>query len=173
MYGEPGRAYLYLVYGMHTCLNVVTEPSGRPAAVLIRAVEIVEGVELAREHRLARETANRRHRLDPEASARIARRLGDLPHERLAAGPGLVGAALGLRTEMTGLDLCDPASRLRIEPDPPAHGAGGQARGAETTWPIRVTRRIGIAYAGPPWTERPWRLVLAGHPSTSGPVALR
>ncbi len=43
MYGEPGLAYLYLVYGMHTCLNVVTEPLGRPAAVLIRAVEVLAG----------------------------------------------------------------------------------------------------------------------------------
>ncbi len=173
MYGEPGRAYLYLVYGMHTCLNVVTEPPGRPAAVLIRAIEIIEGAGLAREHRLARETGNRLRRGDSEATTRVARRLMDLPDERLAAGPGLVGASFGLVTRMTGSDLCDPGSPLRIEPEPLVSGAAERARRAGTTWPIRVTRRIGIAYAGPPWTERPWRLVLAGHPSSSGPAALR
>ncbi len=141
--------------------------------MLVRAIEIVEGVGLARDHRLARETGRQRHRGDPGATARTAGRLRDLPDERLAAGPGLVGAALGLRTGMTGLDLCDPASPLRIEPDRPAGDTDDRGWRTATTWPVRVTRRIGIAYAGPPWTERPWRLVLAGHPSSSGPATLR
>jgi DNA-3-methyladenine glycosylase len=45
MYEEPGRAYLYFVYGMHWCLNVVTEEPGRPCAVLLRALAPVQGIE--------------------------------------------------------------------------------------------------------------------------------
>lgn len=45
LFARPGTAYLYLIYGMYTCLNFVTEPAGEPAAVLIRAVEAVEGAE--------------------------------------------------------------------------------------------------------------------------------
>src|SRR3954447_25197613 len=64
MYGPPGRAYVYLVYGMHDCLNIVTEPVGRPAALLVRAVEPLVGAGIMR---LARDdrTASRRRAPGP------------------------------------------------------------------------------------------------------------
>ena len=158
MYGEPGRAYLYLVYGMHTCLNVVTEPPGRPAAVLVRAVELTAGSEAARALRLRRDSSVKRATTDPARRAAIAARIGATPSPRLASGPGLVGAAFGLDPALTGLDLCDPASRLRLEPGELAPGERVQA-----------TARIGIGYAGEPWVSRPWRFAIAGHPSVSGP----
>ena len=158
MYGEPGRAYLYLIYGMHTCLNVVTEPPGRPAAVLVRAVELTAGSEAARALRLRRDSSVKRAVTDPARRAAIAARLGATPTTRLASGPGLVGAAFGLDPALTGLDLCDPASRLRLEP--------GELGPDER---VQATARIGIAYAGEPWVSRPWRFAIAGHPSVSGP----
>ena len=158
MYGEPGRAYLYLVYGMHTCLNVVTEPEGRPAAVLIRAVELTSGIDAARTLRVRRDTGVRRIQPDPTAQARVADRVAATPALRLASGPGLVGAAFGLDPTLTGLDLCDPASRLRLEPGEPIADER-----------VLATPRIGIDYAGEPWTSVPWRLTIAGNGALSGP----
>ncbi|MGZ8438560.1 MAG: DNA-3-methyladenine glycosylase, partial [Candidatus Limnocylindrales bacterium] len=154
MFGPPGHAYVYLVYGMYDCLNVVTEPEGSPAALLIRAIEPLEGIEKMRDDRIARAGARHPGRTD-ERRAGEAARVRRLAASRLASGPGLVGAAFGLDPDWTGTDMCDPRSPLRLE----------AALHDDVTPAIRATPRIGIDGAGHPWTAVPWRLFLAGHPS--------
>jgi DNA-3-methyladenine glycosylase len=146
MFGSPGVAYVYLVYGMHHCLNVVTEAAPRPAALLVRAVEPLAGLEAMRTARTVLAVR----------AGRAAVRVAD---ERLAAGPGLVCAAFGIDRTATGLDLCDPSSPLRLEAHPDDEAAPL----------VEATPRIGIGYAGEPWTSRPWRLVVAGSASLSRP----
>jgi DNA-3-methyladenine glycosylase len=164
MAGPPGMAYVYLVYGMYDCLNVVTGPAGRASAVLIRAVEPLVGLDLMRADRVA-QTARRRAGRTPEALEAARERLVRIADERLASGPGLVAAAFGLDATWTGRDLCSPDAVLRLErdPDDPADSIPGEV--------IQVSARIGVAYAGPDWAERPWRFAVAGHPSVSGPAA--
>jgi DNA-3-methyladenine glycosylase len=155
MYGPAGIAYVYLVYGMYDCLNIVTEVAGRPAAVLIRAVEPIEGLDAMRTGRDGLRAA--RTRRPPAARARPT------PDHRLASGPGLVAAAFGITRADTGRDLADPASPLRLEAV------------ADDESPPRVVggARIGVAYAGEPWASLPWRFTIADHPSVSGPVRRR
>lgn len=88
MFGQPGLLYVYLIYGMHHCLNVVTGPGPKPEAVLLRAAEIVEGEALARQRR------------------------GSVPANRLAAGPGNLAAALGVDRSLDGTDLLSGPLRL-------------------------------------------------------------
>ena len=160
MYGPPGRAYVYLVYGMHRCLNVVTEPPGRPAAVLVRAVRPIEGAAVMRSARVA--TDSRRGRgLDAAATERVRERLARAPDHRLASGPGLVCGAFGIVIAMSGLDLLDPASPLRLEAPP--RGAPAPA--------VVESPRIGVAYAGPEWSTVAWRFAIVADPSVSGPRA--
>ncbi len=156
MYGEAGRAYVYLVYGMYYCLNVVTGPPGVPHAILIRAVEPLVGVDLIRTARLEAELRSRRS-LVPADRERIRARLERTPAKRLAAGPGLVGAAFGLDRSLTGSDLLDPAQAVHLEP-PPADAPPHE---------IAVSARIGIGFSGPDWESRPWRFTMAGNPSVS------
>ena len=152
MYGPAGAAYVYLVYGMHECLNIVTEPEGRPAAVLIRAVEPVAGAAAMRAARIERAT---RRTLDPTDRSRVAARLDGLPEARLASGPGLVTAAFDITREATGLDLLDPAAALRVEAGSAPHA-------------VEETPRIGIAYAAEPWRSAPWRFIDPASPAVSG-----
>jgi DNA-3-methyladenine glycosylase len=162
MFGPPGHAYVYRVYGMYTCLNVVCGPPGSASAVLIRAVTPVEGEEAMRSARVRHDlVARRATRLadgDPAARARIATRVARLPTTGLASGPGLVGAALSVETSLDGVDLCSPDAPLRLE-EPPA-------------WPdparIVASPRIGIAYAGEPWVSRPLRFFVIDEPAVSG-----
>ncbi len=153
MFGAPGRAYVYGVYGMHVCLNVVAGPPGQGAAILLRTAEPLEGVASMRAARLARAVASRRAAAaDPGAeAARIAR----LPVGRLAAGPANLAAAFGVERGEDGLDLLDPAGSLRLVP-----GDREEPRRA-----ILATARVGVAYAGPGWADRPWRFVLAATPA--------
>ncbi len=95
MYGPPGHAYVYFTYGMHWCLNFVTEAEGFPAAVLLRAIQPCEGVEI------------------------IAARRSPQPSTHWTDGPGKVCQALGIDRRHNGLDLCSPDSELFIEFGPP------------------------------------------------------
>jgi DNA-3-methyladenine glycosylase len=158
MFGPPGHAYVYLVYGMYDCLNIVTEPDGSPAALLVRAIEPLEGIEAMRLDRVVRATTRRRSP-SPERAAAEADRIGRLPRERLASGPGLAAAAFGLDRSWTGVDLCDLASPLRLELSPDEAGA----------LDIVTSPRIGIAHAGTAWAALPWRFSERGNPSVSGP----
>ncbi len=87
MYGPPGHAYVYFTYGNHWMLNVVTEREGYPAAVLIRAIQPIEGIEIMSKRRSGRDTF----------------------------GPGKLTQAMGITKSENGLDLTEAASSLRIE----------------------------------------------------------
>jgi DNA-3-methyladenine glycosylase len=93
LFGPPGRAYVYLSYGIHSLLNAVAEPVGQAAAVLIRALEPTEGLEDMR------------------------RRRGDRPDTDLCSGPGKLTDALGIGLDANGADLtADPFLLLGPEP---------------------------------------------------------
>jgi DNA-3-methyladenine glycosylase len=148
MFAAAGRAYVYGVYGMHTCLNVVVGPPGEPAAVLLRAAAPLDGADAMRAARLERALATRQaDRRDPAAAAARIRRL---PEARLAVGPGNLAAAFGVTREDDGSDLLDPTGGLRLEP-----GSAGEPSPA-----IVATARVGVAYAGPEWAARPWRFAI-------------
>ncbi|GAB7191056.1 DNA-3-methyladenine glycosylase [Kineococcus sp. NUM-3379] len=83
MFGEAGHAYVYFSYGMHWCVNLVTGPVGEASAVLLRAGEVVDGLEPARARRVAART--------------------DVD---LARGPARLAQTLGLSREQNGVDVC-------------------------------------------------------------------
>ena len=83
IFGPPGHAYVYFIYGMYECLNIVAEPDGVAGCVLIRAVEPLSGLELMRSRRPAASKA-----------------------EQLANGPGKLTLALGITRALNGADLC-------------------------------------------------------------------
>ncbi|WP_083630706.1 DNA-3-methyladenine glycosylase [Sulfobacillus thermosulfidooxidans] len=100
MYGPPGHAYVYFIYGMHYCLNVVSGPVGYPEAILIRALEPVEG-------------------LDIMAKRRQIRHLGSMRQIcQLTNGPGKLAQALGITREHYGLPLYNSPLTLYHDQDP-------------------------------------------------------
>jgi len=127
LFGPPGRAYVYLSYGIHSLLNAVAEPAGEAAAVLIRALEPTAGLE------------------------RMRARRGERPDGELCSGPGKLTEALGIGLELNGTDLGrDPF--LLVAPDgaPPAIVTGpriGITKAVERPWRFCA--------AGSPFVSRP------------------
>jgi DNA-3-methyladenine glycosylase len=92
MFGPPGHAYVYLCYGIHHLFNFVTGPAGMAHAVLLRAIEPLEGLELM-----------------------LQRRSMNALRPQLSAGPGVASKALGLHTAYNGHSLIEAESRIWVE----------------------------------------------------------
>ncbi len=141
LFGEPGRAYVYRSYGIHALLNAVCEPEGVGAAVLIRALVPVAGIEAMRARRRA---PHARGRLVAGSPAR---------EEDLCSGPGKLTQAMGISlTENASSLLTGP---VRIHP----------RAGDWLDVSVVQGTRVGITRA----VELPWRFCLAGSPHVSRP----
>ena len=136
MFGPPGHAYIYLIYGMHCCLNFVTEPEGEPSAVLLRGLSPVAGIDGLCRLRYGR----------------APRELTAYQRKNFLNGPGKCCQALGLDRRLNGLDLttggqlflCTALSDAGLPDEPPC------------TEPIHTGKRIGIDYAQEA-ADFPWR----------------
>jgi DNA-3-methyladenine glycosylase len=137
LYGAPGYAYVYLNYGIHCMVNVVTEPEGMPAAVLIRALDPLEGIAIMERRRLQK------------TKGRRTMDRSNLPGYELCRGPGNLTLAMGISLEDNRCDLL--SERLFI-----------QDRGLKLG-PVNYGPRIGIRVGN----DRPWRAWVAGHPAVS------
>jgi DNA-3-methyladenine glycosylase len=138
MFGEPGHAYVYFTYGMHFCVNLVCEPPGEAAAVLLRAGRVVDGVELAAVRRMG------------APGGKGGKRLA-----QLASGPARLCQALGIDRAQNGADVCDPGGALRVLAPVGFSGLGGDR--------IATGPRVGVSTGA----EVPWRFWIAGDPSVS------
>ena len=134
LFGPPARAYVYLSYGIHSLLNFVTEPEGTASAVLIRALEPTDGIEVMR------------------------RRRGRAEIEQLCSGPGKLTEALGVDLSLNGADLLEPPFELS-ERGETWNGAEivtseriGITKAAELPWRYSV--------AGSRYVSRPWPAVV-------------
>ena len=139
MFGPPGHAYIYLIYGMYHCLNFVTEPEGEPSAVLLRGVEVVSGADTVSRLRFGKPAAE----MTPQQ------------RKNWMNGPGKVCKGLSLSRAENGMDLTGNTLFLC---DSPADA------GLSLSLPDRRERivcgpRIGVDYAEEA-KEFPWRFRL-------------
>ena len=95
MFGRAGYAYVYLIYGMYNCLNIVTAKKGKPEAVLIRAVELIEGLDIIREYRDIK-------------SKKV---------EELTNGPGKLCQALAIDRDLNGYDMVNGGKLYILDSD--------------------------------------------------------
>ena len=117
MFGPPGHGYVYLIYGMHYCVNAVCHPAGVAEAVLIRAIEPVFGEEWMQVRRPAAKSVN------------------------LTNGPAKLCAAMDITRPLNGVDLCNPQAELVIAENP------GVKKFRRERGPVVAVPRIGITKA--------------------------
>ena len=117
MYGPPGRAYVYFIYGNHWCFNTICQPAGIAEAVLVRAVEPLFGIEIM------------------EAARKVGKPI------QLANGPGKLCQAMKIGRTLDGVDLCDAESPVFVARNPDLSDF------LKLKGPITTTERIGITKA--------------------------
>lgn len=138
MWGPPGHAYVYLCYGIHQMLNLVTDRDGEGAAVLIRSAEPVRGLDLI--------------------LARRGRPSGASPSPALLTGPGKIGQALALDTSWCHHPLYEPGGlEVHDAPAPEAIFAGPRV-GITYALPEHQAARWRLAVAGTQWVSHPKQL---------------
>ncbi|MBP1635244.1 MAG: 3-methyladenine glycosylase [Acidobacteria bacterium] len=143
LFGPPGHAYVYLNYGIHFLFNVVTEADGHPAAVLVRALEPLDGLPLMRRRRAG------------------DRRSGAVPDHELCRGPGALARAMGITLAHNQADLCAVrAPRLSLEdrgmrPEPVGWSPRvGVSAGADRPWRCYVVGHPSVSGPRPAVAER-------------------
>lgn len=149
LFGPPGYAYVYFIYGNYYCLNVSCLPDGVAGGVLFRAMEPVAGIdEMAKARGI--------HLPMTGAAAETAANIALL--RKISSGPGRMCEALGVTRERdNGKSFVSPRSDLRIVDD------GYRVRR------VMATARIGITKSA----DHPWRYVIEGNPFVSGTKVLR
>lgn len=143
LFGRPGLLYVYFTYGMHYCSNLVCGPEGQAAAVLLRALEPVAGLET------------------------MAARRGVATPRLLCSGPARLAQALGLGRADDGLNATQPGGRVVVLPRAGASALDPSSWSANEP-PVVVTPRIGIRAGN--GDELPWRFVVATSAFLSRPL---
>jgi DNA-3-methyladenine glycosylase len=153
MFGEPGGLYVYFTYGMHWCANLVCGPVGAASAVLLRAGEVVDGLEVAR-----------------------SRRAGASDRD-LARGPARLAMALALGRDQNGMDTTAPNSALQLRAAvtdvscpvgdvAPVHAPDvAPVRARDVV--VRQGPRVGVSGPGGDAAAYPWRFWLYGEATVS------
>jgi len=136
MFGPPGYAYIYLVYGLNYCFNIVTEKEDYPAAILIRAIEPAEGANIMFKNR----HFDKKQKLNSQVSNL----------KFLTNGPGKLCQALKIDKSLNTLDLTK--NTLWLE------DRGVKIKPSE----IVAAKRIGVDYAGK-YKNKPWRFYIRGN----------
>jgi DNA-3-methyladenine glycosylase len=136
LWGPPGRAYVYLCYGLHNMLNLVAEEDGRAAAVLVRSCEVIEGFAL------------------------IRRRRGGKEGPELLTGPGKIGQALALDPSWSHHELFRAGGLTVHRASPPSSILAGPRIGIDYASAQDRARPWRFAAAGTEWVTHPERLGL-------------
>jgi len=154
MWGEGGHAYVYFVYGMHFCMNVVTQEAGVPEAVLLRAGIPEEGEKISLKVggvAASGSASTRRQSAGPYSLSK------KIPGLSLASGPAKLCAYLGVTTALSGSSLSGPELIL--------------SRGPRRRFDVLVGPRVGVDYAGAA-AAWPLRFAVAGCPAVTKPKSL-